>query len=78
METIKIDKQLGDKISFVTYIVPEFAAAYKMKIQDAFFYLKKYGGWEFLNKHWKALHTANSFYVVDYLYRICYQNGGLR
>ncbi|MCL2247505.1 MAG: DUF3791 domain-containing protein [Lentimicrobiaceae bacterium] len=62
----------------MTYIVPEFAAAYKMKTQDAFFYLKKYGGWEFLNQHWRVLHTANSFHVVDYLYRICYQNGGLR
>ena len=78
METNTISKATSDKISFVTYIVPEFAAAYKMKTQDAFFYLKKYGGWEFLNKHWNALHTANSFHVVDYLYRICYKNGGLR
>lgn len=78
METQLLSKEKSDKISFITYIVPEFAAAYKMKIQDAFFYLKKYGGWDFLNEHWKALHTANTFHVVDYLYRICYQNGGLR
>ena len=73
-----ISKATSDKISFITYIVPEFAAAYKMKVQDAFFYLKKYGGWSFLNQHWKALHTANPFHAVDYLYRICHQNGGLR
>jgi hypothetical protein len=78
MENKAIDKATSDKISFITYIVPEFAVAYKMKVQDAFFYLKKYGGWTFLNQHWKALHTANSFHTVDYLYRICYQNGGLR
>ena len=78
METQLLDKEVSDKISFMTYIVPEFAAAYKMRMQDAFFYLKKYGGWEFLNEHWKALHTVDSFFVVDYLYRICYQNGGLR
>ena len=74
----KLDKNTSDKISFMTYIVPEFASAYKMKIQDAFFYLKKYGAWTFLNQHLKALHTANPFHTVDYLYRICYQNGGLR
>ena len=45
MENRAIDKVTSDKISFITYIVPEFAAAYKMKVQDAFFYLKKYGGW---------------------------------
>ncbi len=78
MEEKIIDKATSDKISFMTYIVPEFAAAYKMKIQDAYFYLKKFGGWDFLNRHWAALHTVNSFFVVDYLYRICYQNGGLR
>ena len=73
-----ISKETSDKISFITFIVPEFAAAYKMNAQDAYFYLKKYGGWSFLNQHWRALHTTNPFYAVDYLYRICYQNGGLR
>jgi len=38
MEGKRMDKTTSDKISFVTYIVPEFAAAYKMKVQDAFFY----------------------------------------
>ena len=51
MEEKRIDKATSDKINFMTYIVPEFAAAYKMKIQDAFFYLKKYGAWDFLNEH---------------------------
>ena len=37
MEVKAISKSTSDKISFVTYIVPEFAAAYKMKVQDAFF-----------------------------------------
>jgi len=78
MEETKIDKTISDKISFITFIVPEFAAVYKMKIQDAFFNMKKYGTWDFLNEHWKALHTANPFHTIDYVYRICYQNGELR
>ncbi len=78
MENKKINKATSDKISFITFIVPEFAAAYKMDVQDAFFYLKKYGAWTFLNENWETLHTANPFYTVYYLYKICYQNGGLR
>ncbi|MDR0836281.1 MAG: DUF3791 domain-containing protein [Tannerella sp.] len=74
----KLDKQTSDKVSFITFIIPEFAAAYKMNVQSAFFYLKKYGGWDFLNEHWWALHTDNPFYTVDYLYQICYKNGGMR
>ncbi|GHT63059.1 hypothetical protein FACS189451_09040 [Bacteroidia bacterium] len=73
-----LSKNMSDKVGFISFIVPYFAETYKMNPQNAYFYLKKYGGWDFLNKHWWALHTDNPFYTVDYLYRICYQNGGLR
>jgi len=78
MEAKRIDKATSDKISFMTYIVPEFAAAYKMNVQDAFFYLKKYGGWDFLNEHWWALHTDSPFWAVRSLYNVCYRNGGAK
>jgi hypothetical protein len=73
-----INKETSDKISFMTYIVPAFADAYKMNAQDAFFYLKKYGAWDFLNEHWWALHTDNVLYTLDDLYQICYENGGIK
>ncbi|MCL1867643.1 MAG: DUF3791 domain-containing protein [Paludibacter sp.] len=73
-----IDKSTSDKISFMTYIVPEFAAAYTMNTQKAYFYLKKYGAWDFLNEHWWALHTDNGLYTLDDLYKVCHENGGLR
>ena len=87
MESKTIDKATSDtcttdevrsKISFMTYIVPAFADAYKMNVQDAYFYLKKYGGWDFLNEHWWALHTDNDIWAVRDIYEICYQNGGLK
>ena len=40
MENKKIDKTTSDKISFISFIVPAFAEAYKMPIPDAFQYLK--------------------------------------
>jgi hypothetical protein len=78
METQKLDKATSDKISFISFILPEFAKAYKMNIQDAYFYLKKYGGWDFLHKHWWALHIDNDIWTVHTIYQICYKNGGLR
>jgi hypothetical protein len=78
MEERVINKAASDKISFMTYIVPAFADAYKMNVQDAFFYFKKYGGWDFLNEHWWALHTDSTFYADRDLYEVCYENGGLR
>ncbi|MDR0693809.1 MAG: DUF3791 domain-containing protein [Prevotellaceae bacterium] len=74
----KLDKAISDKISFIAFIIPEFADAYKMNIQEAYKYLKKYGGLQFLHEHWWALHTDNPFWTVRDLYDICYENGGQR
>jgi hypothetical protein len=71
-----LDKETSDKVSFITFIIPAFAEAYKMNIQDAYRYLKKYGGIDFLSEHWWALHTDNVLYALDDIYTICNQNGG--
>jgi hypothetical protein len=65
METLsqkrELDRETQNKVVFMTCIVPAFADAYKMNVQDAFFYLKKYGAWDFLNEHWWALHNAENW-----------------
>jgi len=44
MESRTLDKQTSDKVSFIAFIIPAFAEAYKMDVQAAYRYLKKYGG----------------------------------
>jgi hypothetical protein len=78
MEPNTLSKEDSDEISFITFIIPEFAAAYKMNIQDAYRYLKQYGGIDFLRENWWALHTDNPFWAVRDMYEICRQNGGTR
>jgi hypothetical protein len=73
-----LDKATSDKISFISFIIPEFAAGYKMGMQEAYFYLKEYGGMDFLNKHWWALHTDNPFWAIRSMYEVCRKNGGMR
>ncbi|MDR0940007.1 MAG: DUF3791 domain-containing protein [Mediterranea sp.] len=77
-DTTVLDKDTRDAISYVTFIIPEFAAAYKMDAIDAYRYLKKYGGLDFLYENWWALHTDNTFWAVRDMYEICYRNGGMR
>jgi hypothetical protein len=76
METRKLDKQTSDKISFMTYIIPKFASGYKMDIQEAYFYLKKYGGMDYLNECWWALHTDNPIWAIRDMAHVCRNNGG--
>ena len=55
-----------------------FAEAYKMNMQVAYRYLKQYGGIDFLQKNWWALHTDNEIWAVRDIYEVCKNNGGLR
>ncbi len=78
MATSTLDKTTSDKVSFISFIIPKFAESYKMNMQDAYFYLKKYGGLDFLMKHWWALHTENDIWAIHYIYEICLKNGGFK
>jgi hypothetical protein len=78
METRVLNKENRDEISFMSFIIPEFAAAYKMSVQNAYRYLKQYGGLDYLHEHWWALHTDNPFWAVRDMFEICRQNGGLK
>lgn len=78
METKTLDKATRDEISFICFIIPEFASAYKMNVQKSYQYLKQYGGLDYLYEHWWALHTDNPFWVVRDLFEVCRRNGGLK
>jgi hypothetical protein len=78
MDSETIDKQTSDKVSFISFIIPEFALAYKMNVQQAYFYLKQYGGIDYLNRHWWALHTDTPYWAVRSMFQICRNNGGLK
>jgi hypothetical protein len=73
-----LDKQTSDKVSFITFAINMFARAYKMRKQDAYLYLKKYGGLDFLCTHWWTLHVEDPYWSEKSLYAACYKNGGLK
>jgi len=82
METLsqkhELDRETQNKVSFMAFIINKFATTYKMDRQEAYLYLKKYGGLDFLNECWWALHTGNSMWAVRDMYLVCYNNGGLK
>ena len=78
MKINELNNESNDEISFISFIIPEFAAAYKMNIQKAYFYLKQYGGLYYLKENWWTLHTDNPFWAVRDMFEICRQNGGLK
>lgn len=77
-QKIELDQDTKDKVSFVTFIINKFARTYKMSKQNAFMYLKKYGGLTFLSEFWWTLHTEDPYWSMFELYEVCYENGGRR
>ena len=78
MNAIKNDNDLKNKIVYISFMIIEFADAFKMNKSAAYLYLKKYGGLDFLFNHWWAMHTDDRYYGLRDLYEICLKNGGLR
>jgi hypothetical protein len=71
-----LDKELSDKVSFLSFIIPQFAEYGKMSIPEAYCYLKKHDGLDFLSDCWWALHTYNEIWAVYDIYEYCYNGGG--
>ena len=74
----ELNKDMQNKMLYVAFMITMFARSYKMNRQKAYLYLEKYGGLDFLNEHWWALHTDNPFWVVRDMFTVCRNNGGLR
>jgi hypothetical protein len=74
----QLDEETCNRIRFITFMITMFARTYKMNKQQAFLYLEKYGGLDYLHKHWWALHTEDTYWSLKSLYSACYKNGGLK
>jgi hypothetical protein len=47
-----------------------------MDRQEAYRYLQKYGGLDFIFDHWWALHIDNPYWALRDIYKVCRNNGG--
>jgi hypothetical protein len=74
----ELDRETQNKIAFKVFIITKFASAYKMSGPKAYQYLKKYGGMDYIDECWWALHIDNPWWAVRDIYKVCLSNGGLR
>jgi hypothetical protein len=63
-------------IHYFIICVTDFAEKYKMSIKDAFLYLKKYKGIQFLIENYEIEHTLPKEDTLDALSHITRKNGG--
>ena len=70
------DREKKIRTSYTIFMVHEFAESYKISKPEGYAYLKKYGGLDFVRKHWWALHTDHQPYSVRCVFDVCRNNGG--
>lgn len=63
-------------INYIVICISEFAKQKSISTKDAYNYLKKYKGLEFLDECYEAEHTLSLNDAVEDLTIICKRNGG--
>jgi len=71
-----MSKQEEKVLNYVIICIDEFAKQKKINRQEAYNYLKKYKGLEFLNECYEAEHTVSLNDAVEDLTQVCKGNGG--
>lgn len=64
------------EINYAVACVSEFANRYNLSTKEAFQYLYKYKGIEFLKENYEIEHTLSLDDALDDLFIICKNNGG--
>lgn len=67
---------IEDKIAYIIAVISEFSKAHSLTTQQAYRYLARYKGLEFVNRFYNVEHTFSFEDVVEDLTSYCHRNGG--
>lgn len=65
-----------DKLAYIIAVVNEFAAAFSLNSQQAYRYLDRFKGIDFVDQFYNVEHTQPFEDVVEDLALYCRKNGG--
>lgn len=71
-----MSKGLIDKIDYIIALITEFAHAHNLSTQQAYLYLKKYKGMDFIDQFYDVEHTFSFENSVEDLTAYCHRMGG--
>ena len=64
------------KSYYIVFCIKEFAKSQSLSLKEAYSYLSKYKGIEFLDEHYEAEHLLSFNDAVEDLLAICHREGG--
>ena len=72
-----ITKQQTNVINYLVICVNNFADRFAMDSKEAYSFLAKFGGINFLMQHYEIEHTLSLDEAIENLETVCRQNGGV-
>lgn len=68
--------ELKNRIEYIVVCVSEFANRFNLTNQQAYAYLRRFSGIDFLNEFYEVEHTQSIESAIDDLQVLCYKKGG--
>lgn len=67
---------INDKIEWTTIFVSEFGRRHHLTLRQAFNYLLRYQGIDFVDENYGYVHTQSFESMIEDITQFCHKNGG--
>ena len=71
-----MEHNIKDKIEWTIIFVWEFGRKYGLTMKQAFNYLSRFNGIDFIDRHYGYVHTQSFASMVDDIAEYCHRHGG--
>lgn len=71
-----MDVNIKNKVEYIIAVISEFASAHSLTTPQAYRYLERFKGIDFVNRFYDVEHTLPFEDVIDDLTAYCHRKGG--
>lgn len=71
-----MDLKVKDKVAYIIAVISEFAATHSLTTSQAYRYLERFHGLDFVDKFYAVEHTLSFENVIEDLTAYCHRKGG--
>lgn len=71
-----MESEVKNKVAYIIAVISEFAAAHSLNTSQAYRYLERFKGIDFINRFYNVEHTFSFEDVIEDLTAYCNRKGG--
>lgn len=71
-----MEDDIKDKLEWTVIFILEFGRKYDLTMKQAFNYLSRFKGIDFIDRHYEYVHTQSFASMVDDIAEYCHRHGG--